>query len=738
MQIMLPRARRVARLVALTLSVSAIGAAVETKSWTQDDRSDFEKGKLRNLSVRSDGRLLLAPVFHELFDSSTPYLWDLAEDSKGNIYAGGGGPGGSGAHIFVIEKNGSGRKLADLDGLEVHALAIDRRGQLYAATSPDGRVYRVAPDGKTQVYYDPKAKYIWAMVFDSKDNLYVATGDQGEIHRVTPDGKGSVFFKTEESHARSLAVDPNDNLIAGTEPGGLIIRISPKGEGYVLYQAPKREITAVAIAPGGDIYAAGVGKKAADMPVLALPPAPAAAPAARIGGAAGAKGPAAPPAISISSLAAASAAGGSELYRIDREGYARKIWSDTADIVYTIAFDAGGKPLLGTGNKGNIYRLDSNILSTLLLSAAPTQVTAIRPGKGGRMFAVTGNIGKVFEIGPAAEKQGSIESDVFDTGSFSYWGRLVYRGALNGGSVAFESRTGNLDRPQQNWSPWAPVALSGEGGQVSSPPARFVQWKAVISAAPNGTSPGIESVDVSYQARNVAPVLDAVEITPPNYRFPVASLTATTSRDITLPPLGQRNPVMPAISISSPALTMNYAKGFLAVRWAASDENGDSMEYKVEIRGVKETGWKLLKDHITQRHYNIDSTAFPDGRYVIRVTAGDAPDNPPALALSASLVSDPFLVDNTPPEILGLAGTASGNRLEVRWKARDGRSNISRAEYSVNGGPWTMVLPVTRLSDAPELNYDLRLERTSPGEQTIAVRVADEYDNTTVDKVVLR
>ena len=96
--------------------------------------------------------------------------------------------------------------LADLDALEIHAIAVDSKDRVYAATSPDGKVYRITGNGKPEVFYDPKAKYIWAMAFDSKGDLFVATGDQGEIHRVTPDGKGKVFFKTRRD-ARALDGD---------------------------------------------------------------------------------------------------------------------------------------------------------------------------------------------------------------------------------------------------------------------------------------------------------------------------------------------------------------------------------------------------------------------------------------------------------------------------------------------------------------------------------------------------
>ena len=161
---------------------------------------------------------------------------------------------------------------------------------------------------------------------------------------------------------------------------------------------------------------------------------------------------------------------------------------------------------------------------------------------------------------------------------------------------------------------------------------------------------------------------------------------------------------------------MNYAKGFEGARWLASDENDDSLVYRVEIRGVKESGWKLLKENVKEKYLSWDTAAFPDGEYVLRVTASDSPSNPPDQALTASLVSDPFLIDNTPPQIVNLTGgAASGNKLEVRWNARDARSTIDRAEYSVNGGDWVLIDPVSRLSDSPEEEYHLLIDRPSSG-----------------------
>jgi hypothetical protein len=153
---------------------------------------------------------------------------------------------------------------------------------------------------------------------------------------------------------------------------------------------------------------------------------------------------------------------------------------------------------------------------------------------------------------------------------------------------------------------------------------------------------------------------------------------------------------------------------------------------------VGETEWKLLKDKVREKYLSWDSTAYADGEYRLRVTASDLPSNPPEEALSTSTESNTFLIDNTPPRITAVTATRSGSNLTVRWKAADALSIIGKAEYSLDGGDWTVVLPVTRLSDAPELEYELTLLNVPPGEHTIAVRVQDEHDNQGTDKAVVR
>ena len=206
---------------------------------------------------------------------------------------------GAPARVYRITPDGKATIIFEPKELQVQALRTGPGDAIYAATAPDGKVYKLEhkPGGKGQpakadpsqdttsdkdkekdkekdtakpaadpswsssVYFEPGTKYIWDLALDKSGNLYVATGDHGEIYRVTPKGEHSVFFKSDETHIRVLAFDAQDNLIAGSDGSGLIYRISPAGEGFVLYSAPKKEITALALDRAGNIYAAAVGEK---------------------------------------------------------------------------------------------------------------------------------------------------------------------------------------------------------------------------------------------------------------------------------------------------------------------------------------------------------------------------------------------------------------------------------------------------------------------------------------------
>lgn len=705
--------------------------AAATRTWEQTRYDEFEKGVATGVALRSDGKLALAPRFTEIFDAPTAHLWTLARDSKGNLYA----AGGPGARVFQITPDGKKDKFFETDALDIHALAVDGRDHVYAATSPDSKIYRIDPQGRPALFCDAKVKYVWAMAFNSRGELLLATGDKGEILRLDSSGRSSVFFKTDESHIRSLVINNNDEVLIGTDPGGLVMRVAATGaSGFVLHQTTKKEVTALALGPDGALYAAAVGTRTRAAPLPSLPPlAPATpAPVPSAIGAPLAAAPQLPPPAGIR----VSITGGSEVVRISADGSPRRLWSSNDDIVYALGLNPAGRLVIGTGNGGRIFQIESDTVHSLLLKAAPSQVTALLGGAGGKLFAATGNIGKIYQLGPELEARGAYESDIFDAGVFSRWGRLSWKGTVpGGGSLSVQTRSGNLNAPSQYWSAWSKPVASPEGAPVDSPAARFVQWRAVLETR-GSQSPLLDSVTLAYQPKNIAPTITEMEMTPPNYRFPDPPSPSLAPPSLSLPAVGARpSRSAPAFQSTRP---LNFARGYLGVRWLASDENDDQMTCKVEIRGVSEQNWKLLAEEIDEPQLTWDSTAFADGLYQLRVTVSDSPSNPGNEAWSYSKESEPFHIDNTPPAISPVAAAAESRRLRVRFRAADALTNIKKSEYSVDGSDWRPMLPVTRLFDGRELDYDFLTEEVAGGEHTVAVRVWDANDNLAAAKSVVR
>jgi len=716
--------------------------AVDTRTWEESDQADFARGTAKGLSIKSNGRLTLAPIFKELDSTSVPYLWAIAQDSKGTVYYAGGAPTGATTKILALPRAGKPTVFATIPGLEVHALAIDKEDRVYAAVLPDAKVYRIDATGKAQLFFDPKCKYIWAMAFDKSGNLFVATGDSGLIYKVTGQGTGSKFFDTQETHARSMIIDEADNLIVGTEPGGLILRITPAAKSFVLYQAAKREITSVAKS-NGMIYAAAIGAKPSGVSITGPSPVlPAAATSVAPTGApraAGTTPSATAPAVGSFT---ATVVGGSDLYRIHADGFAERIWNSPNDLVYAIAFDQNGMPIVGTGNKGTIYRVDSDYLSTELINAPPTQVTAFLAARDGVIYASTGNVGNLYAIGPALADRGTLESDVLDAGEFSYWGKAHITAVEHGGSVELETRSGNVNNPQSSWSAWSPVSVTEQGGPVKSPPARFLQYRLTISKNTNtGESPEISAIDFPFLSRNIAPKITQTEVAPFNYRQPPSnnsldrSVAASGSPlTLTLSAVGQKKPAPLSLSSDSGGgATLQYSKGFLTARWSAVDANADPLSYTVEIRPVESKSWQLLKEKLTDRFYAFDTAAFPDGKYVIRITASDSPGNPPGHALKASRETEPFTIDNTSPEIVDVSVSKSGSQRQVTLTTKDALSWIDKAEYSLNGAEWVVLQPEGFVTDSQTLRYTIAAKEG----QALSVRVFDENDNSFVKQIPL-
>jgi len=754
--------QRVARFLSAILFISLFSisvalplAAEGTRTWEQSRFDDLVKGTASGVAIRSSGGLELAPSFKLLYATPSTYIWAVAADDAGNAYAATGSP----ARVYRITPDGKSTIIFEPQELQVQALKVGPGGVIFAATAPDGKVYKIEhkgeakggkaeiqsadtakdsgksaldPSWNSSVYFAPGTKYIWDLCLDKAGNLYVATGDHGEIYKVTPKGDHSLFFKSDETHIRVLATDSQGNLIAGTDGSGLIYRISPAGEGFVLYSAPKKEITALALDHDGNIYASGVGEKrpTSGAPVggasMLLNVGPNTTPST---GQAPAQAPTTTSTVPMGAFPApgGSTSGGSDVYKIAADGSPTRLWSSHDDIAYALAFDSHGKLLAGTGNRGHVFEIDGPDEFVDLLKSPASQVTGFAKAPGGGLYASTSNLGKIFLLGPSPEDEGSYESDVFDAKIFSRWGRVDFRGA---GNIDLLARSGNVDNPDRNWSPWKQVDL-GKGAEMGVPAARYAQWKAVLHA--DNKKPFVNSVTLNYLPKNVAPEIEDVSVQV-GVRYQAIAKSPASN-------LGSDSSGSSGNRFDSP-VPSSHDRDAIGVKWSAHDENDDQLVYSVYYRGEGETRWLLLKDNVFDKAYSFDASLLPDGGYTIKVVASDAPSHSPGEALTASRESRRFEVDTTPPRIENLAAAIEGAQIHVRFHAEDGFSTIKRAEFSVDAGDWQYLEPQGQLSDARIEDYDFKVtpdnEKDALSEHVVVVRVYDKYENMAAAKTVLR
>lgn len=731
-------------LVGCLVPAMAAGAARAqgTKLWTVDRYDTMERGSVDGVGIRNDGRLEPGPAKSMVYDTGKSYVWSLASDRAGDGYLGLGGTAAGSGVVMRVGSDGKAVKLLDTKELAVQAITVERDGTVFAATSPDGKVYRVGATGDSgTVIFDPattaeKPKYLWDLATGGDGALYVAAGAPAVVYRI-PAGGGSaeVLFKTADQHIRCLLMAADGTLWAGSDGAGVIYRIDTKAAGakpFAAYAAPRREITSLAMDEAGDVYAAGVGARGS----MPLPPLP-------VTGNIGVTVTFAQPGSSSAAGANSMVPDGSEIFRIAKDGTPSRLVALKEDVVYALAY-RNGALLAATGNRGRVYRIDPKMPGryTDIAHLEAAQGMAFTQGKDGVLVA-TSNSGKLFRLADAPAKEPVYTSEVFDAQGYSRWGRAEVRASGSPQGYALWVRSGNVESPLMGWSEWSRVDAEGA---VSVPAGRFVQWKAVLHPE---TGMGIDSVGLNYLPRNVAPMVDEIVVQPGAKLQAGAGTPAPTTVQVTFPQPVTATPVVSFQPEANAApLTAQKDKGSVTARWMAHDDNGDDLMFALWYRGVGETNWRLLKDKISDRFYSFDSSLLPDGRYELKVVASDAPVHTDAETLTGERVSPVFTVDTTPPVPGALTATmvaGTAPKIHATLDAHDATSPIAHAEYSVDAGPWQYLEPVGQVSDSLTEHYDFTAEIpkssasvTDAKEHVIAVRIYDRYENMAAVKTVVR
>ncbi len=740
------------QLLVLTCVIGGTAAAATSTAWEVSGFNDFLKGRLRNLSVTSDGILKPGPSMLWNAALNQPAAWAVTTTPDGTLYVGCGHQG----KVVRVATDGKANSVYAGQQTEVFAIASDKSGNVFFGTSPNGAVLRLASNGTANQIWRSPAKYIWAIAVAADGSLYIGTGEPGEIFHIGSDGSSktqtpdALFYDTQQMNVTALAMAPDGSVLAGTDPNGVLYQITAPMKGSILYNSSLPEIRSIVVDSGGNIYAAAMGgavssrgaasgttSSQAVTAVTATSPTvitveadnePAAVKAAtdagRGSGVANTSGTATATVVEV------SGAEKSAIYRIRPDHGVETIRSSKQENIYDLML-VGDTVWFSSDDHSRIYKVEGS-RTTLVAEPGDGEATRLLKTNGG-FTAVLSNPGRVVSFTEAGGQVATYESTVHDSTNVARWGHMQSFGGSAG--VKFQTRTGNSARPDSTWSEWA-APNSASGNLITSPIARFVQWRAEW---PAGSSAQLTAVDLPYLPQNGAPNIRSITVTAVSntnaQKSTAVTNTSSAAYSITVTDTGEAPAASSATSASQSVSRLQTTQ--TQISWQADDPDGDKLAYSVYFRPEEATVWQLVRSRMFENTLLLDADVFADGRYYFKIVASDSPSNAAEFARESELVSSAVLIDNTPPLLTLSKPVRDGANVDFDVDAKDNTSPLRLCEFSVDAGSWQPVEAVDGVTDSPQERFHIHVEKLKPGEHLIVVRVYDSASNAGLGRVIL-
>lgn len=703
-------------------AMKSYGSLPQTKAY--DYQKDLINGQVKGVSLTWDGQLILSPDVKQIYNSERLFIWDFVVDGKGNLYI----AAGDGAKIYHVDPSGKAKMISQWQNVEVYCLALDQKGMLYAGTSPDGKIYRIAENKAPELFAELKVKYIWDILFDQQNRCYVATGDSGAVYIVDNKGSASILYSSEETHIRCLAWDQNRQLLAGSYPNGYLYRINASGQAFVVYDAEYQEIPKICLAKDGTIYAAGLGQGE----TKSITPTSREKDRSEIR-------------TDISNLMVISPrtvestkVTKSGIIKIQPNGVIKDIWQQSSDQVQSIAVVEDQTLLVGTADKGRLYKISNEEESTYLLNLDASQVVDLLVDDAGKVWIATSNLGKIFLLEPEFKQQGSYESEVFDAQTLTHWGSFQWEEQIPSGCrIKFYCRSGNTEKASKTWSPWTEL---NKENLIICPDARFIQWKLLLATNRKDTTPKIRNIQLSYLQYNLPPEVVSITVHPVERQkeFQSTSMQELPALQISI---GAEDDDEGGIQKQppQPATRRLLQNGYRRVSWKTKDPNDDQLTYDLYFQEIDDKNWWELKKDLTRSSYLWDSRMMPDGKYRIKIVVNDGKSNPINMTKQSEKISDWFIIDNTGPKIQNFQKNRIGNdSLQIAFRIVDELSSIKQVQISYDVKEWLWVYPNDLVCDSKQEQFQFNLPWKKKQIHSIIVKAQDKSENTSYDRISVK
>jgi len=381
------------------LVFAAQASAVGTRHFSLEKSSDFKGGDLKGVAVDSAGHVRAGFNLGSVPVLQGTSIWSALPMRDGSVLLGTGNEG-----KLLKLTGGAISVLAETKALVVTSLVEAWGGAVVLGTLPDGKVMKWDHGILSDLVTLKGTEHVWQVAFDEKKKaLYAATGPEGKLYRISESGEAQVYFDAPEQHLMSVAVAPDGTVYAGASDKAKLYKITAPGHASVLYDFGRTEVRAIAINKKGDVFAIANEIKPGTQ-----------APSRHSEGT-----PAQPTNVAPKSK------GKGTLYKFSSDGTPDQLLDDTDEHYTSLALGDDGRPYVGTGVEGRVYTVDANHNSVLVADVDERQVGAlVLTGK--EQFVVASDPAVVHPIKGIGGPDAVWTSKVLDAGLRARFGKITW------------------------------------------------------------------------------------------------------------------------------------------------------------------------------------------------------------------------------------------------------------------------------------------------------------------------
>lgn len=240
-------------LLLASLSLAGNASAVGTRRFELQRGDDFEGGDLKGVAIDGAGRVHAGLNLADKPLSAAATVWSALERSDGSVLIGTGNEG-----KLLEFKGDKVQVLAESGKMALTSLVPAWGGDILVASLPGGQIFRWAGGKLAPFAKLDGVEHVWQLDFDSKAQvLYAATGPEGRLFRIEQSGKSSVYFDAEEQHLVSVLASraKPGRVYAGASDRAKLYAIGRAGSASVVHDFGVTEVRAIAENPQGDLFA---------------------------------------------------------------------------------------------------------------------------------------------------------------------------------------------------------------------------------------------------------------------------------------------------------------------------------------------------------------------------------------------------------------------------------------------------------------------------------------------------